>query len=372
MPGEPAAGVGEPTGRFSGLDLRTQWFAACFSRALGRRPLGITVHDTPMVLFRTAGGRPVALRDRCPHRNVPLSLGRVRNDGTLECAYHGWRFDTAGTCCAVPGYDGPADRPARRVPTHPVRERDGVVWVVPSLDGPAVPDPPRIPHAADPDYGVVRRSLRFAGSLHSVLENALDVPHTGFLHRGLFRGRREPVPVRVRVRHGPGLVEAVFEGEPRPPGLAARLLSPEAGVVEHTDRFLLPSIAQVEYRLGDQHLCITAACTPVSTDRADPVTALHATVAFRTRLPAPVVAAAVRPVASLILAQDARIVSAQQRNVVRFGGEDYAHTPIDVLGPHILRLLRAASRGEVPTLPQAPPGSAEPGVPEEEPITLYT
>lgn len=372
MPGELPLPAGAPTGRFSSFPLRSQWFAACFSRALGRRPLGVTVHDLPLVLFRTTAGRPVALADRCPHRNVPLSLGRVCGDGTLECAYHGWRFDAAGACRAVPGHDGPADRPARRAVAYPVRERDGVVWVVPSLDGPAVPDPPRVPHASDSAYGVVRRSLRFAGPLLAVLENALDVPHTAFLHRGLFRGRREPVPVRVRVRHGPGMVEAVFEGEPRPPGLAARLLSPESGVVEHTDRFLLPSIAQVEYRLGSQHLCITVACTPVSTDRADPVTALHATVAFRTRLPAPLVAAAVRPVASLILGQDARIVAAQQRNVVRFGGEDYAHTPIDVLGPHILRLLRAASRGEAPTLPRERPGTAEPGVPEEEPITLYT
>lgn len=31
---------------------------------------------------------------RCPHRNVPLSLGEVVADGTLQCPYHGWKFDT--------------------------------------------------------------------------------------------------------------------------------------------------------------------------------------------------------------------------------------------------------------------------------------
>jgi phenylpropionate dioxygenase-like ring-hydroxylating dioxygenase large terminal subunit len=332
--------------------------------------VGVVVHDTPLVLFRDRSGRPVALADRCPHRNVPLSIGRCREDGTLECAYHGWRFDGGGTCRAVPGYDGRPDRVARRAVSYPARERDGVVWVVPSLEPPAVPEPPVIHHADDPRYGVIRRSVPFAGPVAAVLENALDVPHTAFLHRGLFRGRRAPVPVRVRVRHAPGMVEAVFEGEPRPPGLAARLLSPEAGVVEHTDRFLLPSIAQVEYRLGDQHLCITAVATPERTGPVGPSTVLHATVAFRTRLPSRLVAAAVLPVALGILRQDARIVAAQQRNVERFGGEDYASTPIDLLGPHINRLRREAARAGAPRPVSAAPSAG--GIREDEPVVLHT
>jgi hypothetical protein len=33
--------------------------------------------------------------------------------------------------------------------------------------------------------------------------------------------------------------------------------------------------------------------------------------------------------------------------VERFGGERFATTEVDVLGPHVARLLRAAERGEV-------------------------
>src|SRR5690349_4921779 len=82
--------------------LPHSWFILCTSRELGGRPLGRMLQGVPLVLFRGEGGKPAALVDRCPHRNVPLSLGRVR-EGTLECAYHGWRFDTAGQCRAVPG-----------------------------------------------------------------------------------------------------------------------------------------------------------------------------------------------------------------------------------------------------------------------------
>ena len=60
-------------------------------------------------------------------------------------------------------------------------------------------------------------------------------------------------------------VEAEYVGEPRPSGLVGRILAPGGGLVRHWDRFFLPSVAQVEYRLGDvTHFLITALCTPVS------------------------------------------------------------------------------------------------------------
>src|SRR5207302_6784614 len=90
-------------GRYSVALPRRFWYPACPSAALRRRPVGITLMDTPIVLFRDGDGDPRALVDRCPHRNVPLSLGRVRSDGCLECMYHGWRFDGQGHCAGVPG-----------------------------------------------------------------------------------------------------------------------------------------------------------------------------------------------------------------------------------------------------------------------------
>jgi hypothetical protein len=210
-------------------------------------------------------------------------------------------------------------------------------------------------------FAAVHRSTRLRATPLAAVENALDVAHTAFLHRGLFRGRRAPVAVRATVRRLPHGVEAVYEGEPRPPGLVARLLSPEGGVVEHVDRFLLPSIAQVEYGLGDARLVVTSAYTPVRGHE----TALHAAVTFRLRLPTPLVRAVVTPVVETILRQDARILAAQTDNIERFGGEHFANTPVDVLGPHILRLVRQAERGEPGPL------DAPPEVTTEEAVTLW-
>src|SRR5205823_4861808 len=90
----------------------------------------ISLMDTPLVAFRGAGGRAAVAVDRCPHRNYPLSHGRITGEGTLECGYHGWRFDTGGGCVAVPGLATGATAGAvpRRVATHATLERDGIVW----------------------------------------------------------------------------------------------------------------------------------------------------------------------------------------------------------------------------------------------------
>jgi len=333
-----------PTGRFTVARLEHHWHAAARSVELGPKPLGRVVLERPLVLFRDAGGRAVALADRCPHRNVPLSVGRC-SDGQVECGYHGWRFDGEGRCRAVPGLDDTSDpdRAVRRVPTFPVVEQDGMVWVVVGDGEPAVAAPPRLVGVGEPGYRTVGLTLEVPGPMLAAVENALDVPHTSFLHRGLFRGRSERVPVGVTVRHGADFVEAHFDGEPVPPGVVGRLLAPDGGVVTHVDRFVVPSLAQVEYRLGARHVALNACYTPVD-DRS---CRLVAVAAYRLPVPEAVARRAILPLAKVILGQDNRILGLQQETVERFGGERFVNTPIDLLGPHILRLVRRHERGEV-------------------------
>ena len=332
-----------PNGRPPASGLQAHWYVACLSSELGRRrPVARTVLGVPMALFRGGDGRVAAVIDRCPHRNVPLSLGTVQ-DGLLQCGYHGWRFDGCGACREVPGLLEEPDRRARRVDTYPAAEHDGFVWVFPKGDVEPSGGPFRFPLVDEAGYTTVRRSLFVPASLHAALENTLDVPHTAFLHGGLFRGGRDPVDIDVVVRHTDDGVEAEYLGEPRPPGLAGRILAPEGGVVTHFDRFVLPSVAQVEYRLGTNHLVTTSAFTPVGEFE----THLHAAVTFRVRLPPHVVKAAVTPIANRIFAQDERILRHQSESIRRFGGEHFASTELDVLGQHVLRLLRRAERDEV-------------------------
>lgn len=322
--------------------LAAHWYVACRSKRLKSKPLKRTILGMPTVIFRGENG-PAALLDRCPHRNVPLSDGDVVS-GTLQCPYHGWRFDGGGVCVAVPGLCGDAHAKGRDAVSFPVREQDGFVWMWCDPAVEPTTEPPDVLAGAREGYSQICAELVFECTLHAAAENALDVPHTAFLHGGLFRTSDKKNRITCRVQRAADRVECEYIGEPRPEGLIGRLLAPGGGVVTHFDRFILPCMAQVEYKLGEKsHLIATQFLTPEEDFR----TRAYAMVNFRLPLPHWLVRLAVEPVARRILKQDAVVLRAQTENIHRFGGERYVSSDVDVLGPHIWHLLKHAESGDV-------------------------
>ena len=90
--------------------------------------------------IRTEDGTPVALEDRCPHRRLPLSMGKLVGDDVLQCHYHGLRFDRTGACVRVPGQD--MIPKTARVKSYPVVERYKWLWIW--MGDPALADPAKI------------------------------------------------------------------------------------------------------------------------------------------------------------------------------------------------------------------------------------
>lgn len=336
--------------------IKDHWYIVCRSDELNAhalRPLKRSLSGLPLVLFRDAQGLPGALVDRCPHRNAPLSFGRIRPvERTLECGYHGWQFDAAGECNAVPGLcleeGAEMGTVGRRAAALPVAERQGYIWVMPAPDSEPSRPPFEFPRPGPP-YTTVPDEQEAEAPVFATIENALDVPHTAFLHGGLFRKADQPRSViEAVVRSDEDGCAAEYLGEARPEGLAARLLAPGGGEVTHFDRFFLPSIAQVEYGLGkDSHFIVTTAMTPID----DWNTRLYAEVTFRLPIPSWLVRLVITPVARRIFLQDAEVLALQSKTIRHFGGETFVSTEIDVLGRHIWRLMRAASTGAPPPAP---------------------
>ena len=322
---------------------RRHWYVVCRSHELTTRPLARRIFDTPVVVFRNGEGHPATLLDRCAHRNAPLSEGRVE-DGLLACRYHGWQYDSSGRCRLIPTLGHNADGSGRGVEAFATREQDGFVWTYATSGEEPRSEPFRLPHTEDKSYASFIIDYRCEGTLHATLENMLDVPHTAYLHRGLFRGG--PLkPIEAILRRRPGAVEAEYIGEPPPKGLAARILGlggQGGGTLEHFDRFLVPSISQVEYRLGgSSHIIATSLLTPVS----DFLTVFSTVISYRLPVPAWLTRLMFRPVVKRIFAQDAAIVGKQTRTVREFGSERYSSTNADLLGPEIWKLLREAEDG---------------------------
>ncbi len=318
------------------------WFVVCWSHELGTKPIQRRLWGQPIVLFRGRDGAIGAAQDRCPHRNVPLSQGRVV-DGCLECPYHGWRFTPDGACAHIPGLANEQERASRRSHALPVREAQGCIWVWPDADHAPDHEPFTFQHAEREGYLTVRRRVRAPATLHQVAENALDVPHTAFLHGGLFRTDGDRSPIECVVQRHADRAECEYIGEARPEGLVGRLLSPSGGEVTHFDRFFLPSIVEVEYRIGDEnHIVVNAAMTPID----DYDTELYAVVAVRTRIPSWLLRPLVQPIALWIFGQDRVVLQQQTATMHAFGEQRFVSTELDLLGPHILAMLRRAAEGK--------------------------
>jgi phenylpropionate dioxygenase-like ring-hydroxylating dioxygenase large terminal subunit len=82
--------------------LRESWYVAARAVEVTRQPLARTLLDEPVVLYRGEDGTAVALEDRCCHRHLPLSMGKLEGD-RLRCGYHGLLFAPDGRCVEIPG-----------------------------------------------------------------------------------------------------------------------------------------------------------------------------------------------------------------------------------------------------------------------------
>ncbi len=109
--------------------LPNYWYPVLQSEELPPdKPVGVRVLGEAIALWRNAKGEPCAVKDRCPHRAMKLSVGRIL-DGDLQCILHGLRFDGTGSCSLIPW------EPERgkvhdmvRVRAYPARELGGYVW----------------------------------------------------------------------------------------------------------------------------------------------------------------------------------------------------------------------------------------------------
>ena len=315
---------------------RNHWYIAARARELGRRSIARTVLGEPLALFRDADGRPAAVLDRCLHRNMALSAGRVVG-GCLECPYHGWRYDDRGRCVAIPALEIGAAARGLAVPAYRAVESDGYVWVFMGAGAPPS-GPFRFPHLGERGWTTFRMRTRFEASAHACVENFLDCPHTVFVHRGWFR-TRDTRQVDARVRRGADRVEVEFVDEPRAPSVITALFFPPAEPLVHWDRFFLPAISRVDYRFSaDRHFIITSQCTPV----AEHETVVDTVITFRCGRLGPLVRLGFEPIARRILRQDVRVLARQTAQLRRFGGARFVSVETDLFARHIRALWRAA------------------------------
>ncbi len=161
--------------------LKNSWYVAAWDREITRTPMPRTLLDEAVVFYRKENGTPVALEDRCCHRQLPLSMGRLEGDD-LRCGYHGLLFDCSGSCIEIPGQ---ATVPSQaRVRSYPLKEKFGWVWIW--MGDPAKADPSLIPNwwwAEHPQWAFSRPDMiHVKCNYQLVSDNVLDVTHLAYVH----------------------------------------------------------------------------------------------------------------------------------------------------------------------------------------------
>lgn len=160
-----------------------RWYVIAAGDDVGSAPLARTVCGEALVLYRTTDGTAVAMNDRCPHRNYPLSAGVLCGD-EIQCGYHGLRFRPDGRCSFAPGQDRIPSR--ADVTTRPLAEIGPWIWVW--MGDPGRPNAARLPDTPWFDeegwshvHGMEPLDARYG----LLVDNLLDLSHETYLHAGL-------------------------------------------------------------------------------------------------------------------------------------------------------------------------------------------
>jgi len=174
-------GPGTPMGAL----MRQYWVPACLSSELvsDGDPLRLALLGEKLIAFRDSSGEIGIFDHRCPHRCASLFFGR-NEEGGLRCAYHGWKFDTAGNCLDMPNLlNGEDHRHKVKARAYKAAERNGLVYVYMGERAEAPPLPAIEALTAPPGEMALFCRMRECNWLQA-LEGDIDTAHFTFLHVG--------------------------------------------------------------------------------------------------------------------------------------------------------------------------------------------
>jgi phenylpropionate dioxygenase-like ring-hydroxylating dioxygenase large terminal subunit len=256
------------------------WYPALRSDQLrGNKLRTAMLLDLPLVLGRRKDGKIFAMRDSCPHRGIPLSVGWFDGEH-VTCRYHGWEFEPcSGQCSTIPSLSSFDKLDATRIfaSAYPCVEQDGYAWVY--IPGPGagrrkeLAELPAVPELAK--YSAKYRTAHLTADLpcnvdHGII-GLMDPAHGPFVHqawwwrsRGSIRQktkRFEPIPEGFRMAaHAPSGNSAPY-----------KLLGVYGEPIETTIDFVLPNRRWETIRCGSKWFTSLTTVTPVtaSTCRID-------------------------------------------------------------------------------------------------------
>ena len=179
------------------------WYPVVRSEDLGATPQRVRILAHDFVAFRDHQGKAAVLSDTCVHRGGSLAGGKCRDDGTVQCPYHGWRYNRDGVCTRIPSIGMNVKPPPRaRVDAYPVEERYGIVFAFLG-DLPTEQRPPIMPidEHGTPEWRATLVAFDVEYHYERSIENGLDPAHNEYVHTTHgYQGEREDSYLMTELR----------------------------------------------------------------------------------------------------------------------------------------------------------------------------
>ena len=193
------------------------WYVAGWDAEVDQAPLARTICGVPMMFYRRLDRSVVAMRDACPHRLLPLSMG-LREGDSIRCKYHGLKLGPDGMAEEMPIRSDPVNRGvcAKTYVTH---ERHRFVWVWIGEADKA--DPALIPDlwpCSAPGWVFDGGHYAIACDYRLMIDNLMDLTHETYVHAGSI-GQPEimEAPIETVIEDGKVLVRRWMPGVDAPP-----------------------------------------------------------------------------------------------------------------------------------------------------------
>jgi len=215
--------------------IKNTWYVACSVAeldALGDKPLGRTICNEKMAIFRGVDGQVAAVEDFCPHRGAPMSLGKACKNG-LRCGYHGLEMGADGNTVHMPGQ---RVRGFPAVKAFAVVERYGFVWVWPGDQAQAdVAQMPVFEFFDNPAWAYGGGLYHVKADYRLMIDNLMDLTHETYVHStSIGQPEIDETPCETLVDGDKVITQRFMDGIQAPPfwqmAMSANGLDPQAKV----------------------------------------------------------------------------------------------------------------------------------------------
>ena len=197
--------------------ITNAWYVAAWDAEVDRSPLARTICGVPVVLYRKLDRSVVALRDACPHRLLPLSMG-IKEGDSIRCKYHGLKLGPDGIAEEMP-LKGDTVNTGICTEVFAVAEKHRFVWIW-------VGDRAKADEALIPDiWPCSAEGWTFDGGYYRIacdyrllIDNLMDLTHETHVHAGSI-GQPEllEAPIDTRVEGDSVFVTRWMPGIDPPP-----------------------------------------------------------------------------------------------------------------------------------------------------------